>query len=289
MLLAAGRHPTLDEVVNEVADLRPLGVVATRILEITEDDRFSAHELAQVIATDQALSAKMLRLSNSAYYGFPRTISTVRDAVVLLGFRAVRSATLASCVIDVMEGTTNLDYHDFWHFSVTVGMLAELLGRTTDSHKKHQNEAFTGGVMHNIGRLALDQHFPEALNESLAYANEHRVDLHQAQRTVIGFDDARLGGALTLHWNFPQALVDAVAGHATEGSKLSDRQSAAAHVARARLFAHSYGLPDGTEQGRRTAPPADWLVPPVSVALRQSGGIDGVLARVDAFLEAALR
>ena len=95
MVLAAGRHPTLNEVVNEVADLRPLGAVATRILEITEDDRFSAHELAQVIATDQALSAKMLRLSNSAYYGFPRTISTVRDAVVLLGFRAVRSATLA--------------------------------------------------------------------------------------------------------------------------------------------------------------------------------------------------
>ena len=142
--MAAGRHPTLDEVVNEVADLRPLGAVATRILEITEDDRFSAHELAQVIATDQALSAKMLRLSNSAYYGFPRTISTVRDAVVLLGFRAVRSATLASCVVDAMEGSANLNYHDFWHFSVTVGMLAEVLGRATDSH---QNEAFTGGVM----------------------------------------------------------------------------------------------------------------------------------------------
>ncbi len=285
MVLAAGQHPTLSEVVNEVADLRPLGAVATRILEITEDDRFSAHELAQVIATDQALSAKMLRLSNSAYYGFPRTISTVRDAVVLLGFRAVRSATLASCVIDAMEGTTNLDYHDFWHFSVTVGMLAEVLGRATESH---QNEAFTGGVMHNIGRLALDQHFPDALNESLAYANEHHVDLHEAQRTVIGFDDARLGGALTLHWNFPQPLVDAVAGHATASNDLTHPQNATGHVVRARLFARSYGLPDGTEQGTRTDPPADWLVPPVSVALTQSGGIDGLLERVDAFLESAL-
>ncbi len=286
MVLAAGQHPTLDEVVNEVADLRPLGAVATRILEITEDDRFSAHELAQVIATDQALSAKMLRLSNSAYYGFPRTISTVRDAVVLLGFRAVRSATLASCVIDAMEGTTNLDYRDFWHFSVSVGMLAEVLGRATDSH---QSEAFTGGVMHNIGRLALDQHFPEALSESLAHANEHHVDLHEAERTVIGFDDARLGGALALHWNFPQPLVEAVAGHATEESELSDPQDATAHVVRARLFARSHGLPDGIEQRRRTAPPADWTVPPVSVALSQSGGIDGLLARVDAFLESALR
>ena len=284
--MAAGRHPTLDEVVNEVADLRPLGAVATRILEITEDDRFSAHELAQVIATDQALSAKMLRLSNSAYYGFPRTISTVRDAVVLLGFRAVRSATLASCVVDAMEGSANLNYHDFWHFSVTVGMLAEVLGRATDSH---QNEAFTGGVMHNIGRLALDQRFPEALNEPLAYATEHHVDLHEAQRTVIGFDDARLGGALALHWNFPQPLVDAVAGHATPESELSDPPDATAQVVRARLFARSYGLPDGLEQSTRTAPSAGWTVPPVSVALGQSGGIDGLLERVDAFLESALR
>ena len=83
------RLPTLDELMGEIADLRPLSAVATNILEITEGDRFSAQELAQVLATDQALTAKMLRLANSAYYGFPRRINTVRDAVVLLGFRAV--------------------------------------------------------------------------------------------------------------------------------------------------------------------------------------------------------
>ena len=96
MVLAAGRHPTLNEVVNEVADLRPLGAVATRILEITEDDRFSAHELAQVIATDQALSAKMLRLSNSAYYGFPahHLHGSRRSGATRLPCRPLRHARL---------------------------------------------------------------------------------------------------------------------------------------------------------------------------------------------------
>ena len=285
MTSSPGGFPSLDEVVNDVADLRPLGAVATRILEITEDDRFSAHELAQVVATDQALTGKMLRLSNSAYYGFPRRISTVRDAVVLLGFRAVRSTTLASCVIDAMHGSEMLDYRDFWHFSVTVGMLAEVVARAGDSHP---HEAFTAGVMHNIGRLALDQQLPEALRQSVRHARERDVDLHRAEREVLGFTDADLGGALVLHWNFPQPLVEAVASHALPSGALLDADSLAAHVARARTFARSFGLPDGTERFPPADPPDDWTVPPISVALDQSGGIDGALERVDAFLESAL-
>lgn len=77
--------PELDLLIAEVAELRPLPAVAVRALEIAEGEHFSAHELAQAISADQALTAKLLRLSNSAYYGFPRRITTVRDAVVLLG------------------------------------------------------------------------------------------------------------------------------------------------------------------------------------------------------------
>ncbi|MSQ35864.1 MAG: HDOD domain-containing protein [Dehalococcoidia bacterium] len=166
-------YPTLDELVNQIGELRPIGAVATRILQLTESERFSAHELATVISSDQALTAKMLRLSNSAYYGFPRRITTVRDAVVLLGFRAVRSATLASCVIDAVPGSTHINYKTFWHFSVTVAMLAELLGR---AHRAHQDEAFTAGIVHNIGRLALDQQAPQALQDALLLAKHHRAD-----------------------------------------------------------------------------------------------------------------
>lgn len=285
MITRGGSYPTLDEVVNEVADLSPLGAIVTRILQITEDDRFSAHELAQVVATDQALSAKILRLSNSAYYGFPRRISTVRDAVVLLGFRAVRSTTLASCVIDAMEGKTILDYREFCHFSATVGMLTEVTARDS---RAHRHEAFTAGVMHNVGRLALAQHLPGALRESLAYADDHGGDLHEAQREVLGFSDAELGGALAQHWNFPEPLVDAVANHALRLGRLSDPDSLTATVIRARLLARAHGLSDGLERGDHAGPPEEWTVPPISMALSRSGGIDGVLERVDAFLESAL-
>ena len=281
-----GTHRTLDEVINDIAGLQPLGAIATQILAITESDRFSAHELAKLISSDQALSTKMLCLSNSAYYGFPRAITTVRDAIVLLGFRAVRSATLASCVIDAVPGGANLDYQQFWRYSVTVGMLAELLARVEDTP---HDEAFTAGVIHNIGRLALDQYAPEQFRQALELARESEMSLLDAEREVLGFTDAELGGGLALHWNFPPPLVDAVAHHHLNVYALPEPQSLAASVVRARLFVSSLGICDGTAQAVTSAPPAEWTVPPISVALDRGGGVDGVLERVGAFMETTIR
>ena len=172
--------PSLEELVAEIAELHPLPAVATSILRLTEHDRFSAHELASAITADQALTAKLLRLANSAYYGFPRAIGTVRDAVVLLGFRTVRATTLASCVIGTLPRSNHLGYDDFWHSSVSVGMLAEMLARTEGAH---QDAAFTAGVLHNIGLLALDQHRPDLLALALARAEEADLTRHEAERS----------------------------------------------------------------------------------------------------------
>lgn len=273
----------LDLLIAEVAELRPLPAVAVRALEIAEGEHFSAHELAQAISADQALTAKLLRLSNSAYYGFPRRITTVRDAVVLLGFRAVRSATLASCVIDTLPGGSVLDAQTAWRFSVTVGLLAEVLARATQTH---QDEAFTAGVLHNIGRLALDQHRPRELLASRNLARQEGITLPEAQRLVLGYTDADLGGALALHWNFPDALANAVAHHHLDVNALPDPASVTAFVIRARLFARAHGINDGFEVVEAPPKPeAEWCSGRVNVTLSQSGGIDGILERVSAFMQ----
>jgi len=276
-------QPSLDLLIAEIGELQPLPMVAVRVLEIAEGDQFSAHELAQAVSADQALTAKLLRLSNSAYYGFPRRISTVRDAVVLLGFRAVRSATLASCVIDTLPGGRVLDAMTAWRYSVTVGLLAEVLARAT---KLHQDEAFTAGVLHNIGRLALDQHRPRELHASRMLVERQGGSLADAQRTMLGFTDAELGGALALHWNFPEPLARAVQRHHLDPNDLPDPQSLEAFVVRARLFARAHGINDGFEVDPGRPPTApEWHSGAVSSALHQSGGIDGILERVSAFMQ----
>ena len=252
------------------------------MLTLTEGERFSAQELAGAISADAVLSAKMLRLANSAYYGFPRKITTIRDAIVLLGFRAVRSAVLAAGMIEVLPGSNALDYERFWQFSVTVGMLAEIQARAIG---RHLDVAFTAGVIHNIGRLALDQHRSSAFREVLNSVG-HGVDIIEAERRVLGFTEADLGGALALRWNFPDELVDAVAHHALELDQIPDQQSLAACVVRARLFAHSLGVTDGVASER---PESDddsrWIDPSVSAVLKEGGGVDGVMERVDSFME----
>ena len=275
----------LEALTEEIGELRPLGATARQVMRITSEDRFSAHELANVIAADQALTAKMLRLSNSAYYGFARRITTMRDAVVLLGFREVRATTMASCIIEAMPVSRHINYETFWHYSVSIGMLAEVLAR---AERLKTDEAFTAGVVHNIGRLALDQHRPAAFGEVLAYASSRRVSLHEAERAVLGFTDAELGHSLAQYWGFPPELTDAVAYHYLEPSAHKDPRSLASFVSRARAFARAHGSSDGVEPAQEpSSPPAEWLQAPIASSLKTAGGVDGVMQRAGAFMEFA--
>ncbi|MDA0256632.1 MAG: HDOD domain-containing protein [Chloroflexi bacterium] len=282
---APTRHAALDELIAEISGLRPLPAVAVRVTQLTESDRFSAHELASVISSDQALTASILRLSNSAYYGFPRRIATVRDAVVLLGFRAVRSASLASCVMSTLHGAHNLDDHAFWRFSVSVGLIAEMLARTEGLH---QEQAFTAGILHNVGLLALDQHRPADIARAIQLSGSTSGTLREAERSIIGFTDAELGGALALNWGFPPELAAAVRDHALPLDTLPDPRSLTAFVLRGRIFARANGVPDGIERFAPSPLPEEWTVPPLSTALDRGGGVDGLLDRVEAFLDGAL-
>ena len=248
----------LDVLVEEIADLRPLPPIAAQVLQIAEGDTFSAHELAQAISSDPALTARVLRVANSAYYGFPRRITTIRDAVVLLGFRQVRSTLLATSAIRSMLAYDDLDGNTFWRHSITVGLLAQLLAR---HEGVHQDEAFTAGVLHNVGRLALVQARPEAFRRAIELANGRGISLHDAERYVFGFTDAEVGGALARHWRFPGDLADAIAEHAVDPADFEDHSSLAALVARARSFAAAHGVTDGVE---RPLPPPAPTRPPIS-------------------------
>jgi len=276
--------PHLDELLAEIAELQPLPAVATKILQLGES-QFSAHELATLIASDQVMTARLLRLANSAYYGASRKIGTVRDAVVLLGFRTVHQVALASCLVGNPQPLANIEYDEFWQFSIATGLLAEILART-EGH--HQDEAFTAGVIHNIGLLTLDQNRPHVLTEVMTRARQQSETLHQAERGLLGYTDADLGGALTLHWNFPESLAESVRGHANLDSPPAS-DSLTAVVMRARIFARSYGLSDGLRERPDPLPAADELgESQFSRSLQREGGMDRILERADAFIAAAL-
>lgn len=234
----------IDVLVEEIADLQPLPPIAAQVLQLAEGETFSAHELAQAISSDPALTARVLRVANSAYYGFPRRITTIRDAVVLLGFRQIRSTLIATSVMRSMPSYEGIDAAPFWRHSVTIGLLAELAARLEGAH---QDEAFTAGVLHNVGRLALDQARPRDFLRAKEYARDHHVSVHDAERALLGITDAEVGEALARHWRFPTELTAAIAHHADAPASIPAEAGLARLVARAHSFAAAAGITDGVD------------------------------------------
>lgn len=280
------RYPPLSDLLTEVATARTFGGVATHLLRVTEDAPFATHDLAAVISADQTLTSRLLRLAHSSFFELPRRITTVREAVVQLGFREVRSAMLASCVIEALPGAGRIPLRQFWHFSVVVAIIAESFGGLL--HQR-SDDAFAAGVLHNVGRLALDQCHPDMLALAIRTAVEARTSVSAAERELFGYSDADLGAGLVGRWNFPADVVDAVAHHELSLDALPDAGSLTATVARARLVARSSGMSDGVEAASVRALPVERDGGALSShALALAGGIESVRQRAAAFLDHAL-
>jgi HD-like signal output (HDOD) protein len=284
--LTPEQQESFDALVREVKELRPLPTIALRLVAMGEDSRFSAQDLAGTIQTDQALTMKILRLANSAAFGLPRRVKSLREAIVLLGFRDVRSMALAGCVVEdgVRERIAGalLDYDLFWVNSLVVAHFAQVLA---EHEEVDRDEAFTAGVVHNIGRLAMAQQRPEWIRHVTIASRDTGRPVHDLQREQLGFTDADLGAAIARQLSFPQPLVDAVERHAWPLSQLGQSSDLDVIVAKARRLARANALSDSVDiVGRRLAPDEDWKRPRVEAALLRFGGVEGVINRARDFL-----
>jgi HD-like signal output (HDOD) protein len=313
-MVSSTTYPTLEEMMQRVSGLRPVTGVAMRVLALTESDQASAREVAAVVSADQALSVKFLRMANSAYYGQARRITTVRDAVVVLGMRTVRSAVLVSTMMTQDESEGPLDRYEFWRHCVGVGVVSEAIARVEGLDRHH---AFTAGVLHNTGRLAMDQQAPEVLSDTIALALESGMPLIEAERALLGYTDADLGGALAVEWNFPEPLVDGIRLWPLPPEE--QPRTLAAVVGRARTLVIACGLGDGVpvmpmaaadgetgdfadfetsseslegdvQAGTSHEPelPPEWLERPLSIVLARLGGPGGIVRSADDFVESTL-
>ncbi|MGB9885934.1 MAG: HDOD domain-containing protein [Moorellales bacterium] len=204
----------LQDLVEKVQDLPALPTVVNQVIRLTEDPDSTAADLNAVISRDQALTAKVLRLANSAYYGFPRRVATVTDAVVLLGFNTIRNLVLAASVSNVLQREApgyQLGRGDLWWHSLTSAMAARLLARKI--RFRAAEEAFVAGLLHDIGKLVLSQYVAETYAQILERVTRDGVPFMEAEQAILGFDHARAGGLVAEKWNLPEGLVEAIGCH----------------------------------------------------------------------------
>jgi putative nucleotidyltransferase with HDIG domain len=285
--LPSGAANRLRMIVNRTTDLTPLKSVATKAIQLAEDERSAAMDLATVISSDQALTAKLLKLSNSAYYGYARRISNVREAVILLGMRTVRSVAISSAIIDAFKvpdlADGGFDQDLFWAHSVSVGLVAELIARETRTARPE--DAFTAGVLHDVGKLAMMLAEPVLFAEVVDLVHRERMKYRDAELAVFEVSHEHVGARLAQRWKFPDSLVATIRDH-HPAKGIHAISSMSEVVAAADLACNREGLACGfdfTHDDERKAVAA--LPPAVDSAINKVyGGMSTVEDKARAFL-----
>lgn len=201
----------VQEAVGRIRELPTLPAVLGRVLSIAADPEASALDLGQVIAADQSLSAALLKLVNSAYYGFYRQIESVTQAIVVLGFFEVRNLTLTATAFRTLgKGHSAYDRNQLWRHSLAAAIAAE---RCAHLAGKKISGCFEAGLLHDIGKVAFDMLYGEAFVNAANTAHARGVRVHLIEVETFGMDHAEAGGILSEHWNLPPAVAEAIRLH----------------------------------------------------------------------------
>ncbi len=200
-----------DAIAQHVKSIPTLPTVLTELSRRMEDPKTSSDDLAQVILQDQAISSKVLKLVNSPFYGYSGRINSINQGIVILGFNAVKNLVLSTSVIEVFKGAKSSDgfqIEQLWIHSTAVAGVAKLVAER--SGVADPEEAFVGGLLHDIGKLLLWMSEPKLLLGCIAASNTHKIPLSDVEHKVIGFSDNELVAVLAEKWKFPNSLRDAL-------------------------------------------------------------------------------
>lgn len=272
---------TANEIAAAVRQLPSLEPVVVRLLASFEDSDVDTNVLAHEVAQDQALVARVLRLANSSFYGLQARVGSLREAVMVLGFRNVRAAVVAIVVTRcfVARNVPGFDFVTFWKHSTAVGIAAREIARRC---RRPEDVAFTAGLVHDIGVLALLSVAPAEMAEVLAYGRQHGCKIRDAERALLGIDHSEVGACLARQWQWPASLGDSIALHHEPDDATADSLANLVHLA------------DVTVRALGVAGDASAAVPQVSDMVLSrlainSDDLKGVMAVVEAELEAAYR
>jgi len=198
-----------DEILARLHQLPMLSIVVQEVIASFKDDHLDRSTLAYKISQDQGLSAKVLQVANSSFYGLSRKVGSIQDAALVMGFNAIRSLALSAGFVLAFPHTPGnlFDRRAYWLRSFRVACYTQALAKYLG---QDQQVAFTVGMFHDIGQLVLDVCIPEQFAGMLAQQETSGLDLIKIEQSELGFDHALIGAEMAKHWNFPQEIEHAI-------------------------------------------------------------------------------
>lgn len=223
----------LEHVLKRIQTLPPLPTSAMRVIALTKNPATSARELENVIAQDPALAAGMLRQANSAFYGYARRISSLQEAIVILGFQATQGLAMASAVAPLLKTQLvgyEIEQDGLWKHSMLTAMAAKNLSKKL--HLPYGDVAFTAGLLHDIGKLVISIYVQEVGAYLLEKVTAAKLSYVELEEKIIGFNHATVGGFMAKGWNLPEDLVQSISCHHAPSSAQNHAELASViHVA----------------------------------------------------------
>lgn len=204
--------------IEHFTNLPTLPLVASRLMQIINDPATSASDVAFIVGQDLSLSAKVLRLSNSAFYGIPHSITSIKNAVVILGLKVINTMVLSLTVFDMFPDDKNrsslFNRKAFWLHSLSCGLIAKYLSsRMRKVVLFDPEEAFCAGLLHDIGKVVMEQYLHEDFHTALDYAVKNAIPIHEAEQHLLGYNHTNVAAWLTGSWGLPAEIRQSLIHH----------------------------------------------------------------------------
>ncbi len=203
----------LDKIIQKVESFPCMPAAAARLLELAEDPECEVAQIERILRTDPGLTANVLKLTNSAYYGFQSRVGSIRQAVVLLGLKRLVQAVVASCLKGLMNDSVegyDLPSGELWRHAIASSVIAE--GLVAELKIPVKDDVFTAALVHDLGKVILGRYVKRewATIEEIVKGG---VPFQTAEHMVLGTDHAEVGSRLLSRWAFPVEIVNAVRWH----------------------------------------------------------------------------
>lgn len=204
----------LKQLINDDLELSSLPDIYNRISHLLNDDDSTHEQITEVIQSDPALSVRILKVVNSSFYGYPQQISTIIQAIGILGRRSLRNIILSTIIAGMCRRMSNdiFEMETYWQHSVRTAVLSKLLVLHSD-RKAEAESIFIAGLLHDIGKLVIAHQLPEQASQIQIQELESEQSPWQVEKNILGFDHTELGAQLVQQWNLPDVLVETIRYH----------------------------------------------------------------------------
>lgn len=203
----------IDRILQSINDLPAFPATVQKVSELMSDDEYAMTDLVNAVEYDQAITANVLKMCNSAYFGLPRKISSLRQALTYLGrrniIRIVSTVRISEYYRDV-EGY-RLKAEKLWEHSVGVALMSRILSEKI--YGREESWLFTTGLLHDIGKNVLGEFVNESFQKVMSLVSDENHSFLEAEQTVLGINHAEIGGRIASLWHFPQEMIDTITHH----------------------------------------------------------------------------